>query len=177
MPDAGGLGILGIGNVLIGDDAIGPHVIALLESRWEWPRSVTLIDAGTPGPELASLMLPFEAVLVVDAVETGEPPGCLVCLGKEALAATASPNFRTPHDPGLSAALLHFEFLGQGPREITLLGIVPDRTHTGTTLSPSARSALPGLLALVLREAARHGILPGKREAALPENLWWESKR
>lgn len=169
-------GVIGIGNVLMGDDAIGPYVIGLLQSRWEWPETVDLIDGGTPGPELAGMLQPYAVVVVVDAIDTGAVPGTLARLGREALTAAALSPARTPHDPGLTAALLQLELLETGPRDITLLGLAPDRTNTETGLSSAARSALPGLLALVLEELARHGISPTPRDPPLPEKIWWEKR-
>lgn len=176
MSDTGGLGIIGIGNVLLGDDAVGPYAIALLESQWEWPERVTLLDAGTPGPELATLLEPFTAVIILDAVDTEYPAGTLVRLERTAILEGLTAKMRTPHDPGLTAALSQLELLGCGPSEVCLLGIVPDRGNMEAFLSPAARSALPGLLEMVVEEAGTYCGPPRRREAPLPENIWWESK-
>lgn len=169
-------GIIGIGNVLLGDDALGPYAISLLQSRWEWPEDVELIDAGTPGPELALLMQPFKCVIVIDAVDTGASPGALSRLNRgQVISAPVSPG-RTPHDPGLTAALLQLELMESGPDEIILLGMTVDRTRLEIGLSHSVRSALPKLLDMVIRELESHGIFPKKREKPLPENIWWEKK-
>ncbi len=168
------LGIIGLGNVLMGDDALGPHSVALLASRWEWPDSVALLDLGTPGPELAQLLLPFEKVVVVDSVNTGAQPGSVARIGHSELTAAPEPGTRTPHDPGLVMAMRQLELTGDGPAEITLLGVVPENLDTGAGLSPTVRAALPALLEAVVAEAASHAIIPKKRAFPLPENLWWE---
>jgi len=171
-----GFGVVGIGNVLIGDDAIGPYVISLLKSRWEWPETVELIDAGTPGSELAFIIQPFATVVVIDVVNTGAAPGTLVRLGLDALTAPSSAPGRTSHDPGLTAALRQLNVMDDRPREIALVGMTPDPANEGTGLSPAALSALPALLEMIMGELARHGIFPKKREVPLPENIWWEKK-
>lgn len=176
MSDNGGLGIIGIGNVLMGDDAIGPSVIALLDSRWEWPEMVALLDAGAPGPELATLLESYEAVIVVDAVDAEYPPGTLVRLERPAILEGLTTKVRTPHDPGLTAALSHLDLLGQGPSSVCLLGMVPDRANMAPGLSDVARSTLPRLLEMVLEEVAAFCDPPKKRETPLPENLWWERR-
>ena len=43
------IAVIGIGNVLAGDDAVGPHVVRVLEAHYELPDGVQVIDAGTPG--------------------------------------------------------------------------------------------------------------------------------
>jgi hydrogenase maturation protease len=50
MSEARRIGVLGVGNVLMGDDGIGPFVLKILESRYEFPPNVVLHDLGTPGP-------------------------------------------------------------------------------------------------------------------------------
>ena len=176
MTDFGTLGIIGIGNVLLGDDAIGPYAVGLLQSRWEWPEMVAFLDAGTPGPELATLLECYDAVIIVDAVDAEHPPGTLVRLERPALLEGQSAEMRTPHDPGLTAALLHLELLGHGPSKVCLVGMVPDRANKDAVLSPAARSALPGLLDMVVEEVANLCGLPSKREVPLPEDIWWEKR-
>jgi hydrogenase maturation protease len=170
------VGIIGIGNVLMGDDALGPYAVSLLQSRWEWPDRVELIDGGTPGPELAFIMQPFQIALVIDSVDTGAPPGTLARLEKDALIAAAVSPGRTPHDPGLTAAIQQLELMGNGPDNIVLLGLTPDPTNTGSGLSRTVFSAIPELLKAVISEVERVGIRPEKRANPLPENIWWESQ-
>jgi hydrogenase maturation protease len=43
------IGVLGVGNVLMGDVGIGPFVVKILESRSEFPSNVELHHLGTPG--------------------------------------------------------------------------------------------------------------------------------
>src|SRR5579864_4022906 len=42
----------GIGNVLLGDDGIGPYVVHVLESRYTFGESVAVADLGTPALDL-----------------------------------------------------------------------------------------------------------------------------
>lgn len=174
-PVQASFGIIGIGNVLMGDDALGPYLISLLQSRWEWPEAVELVDAGTPGPELSLIMQPFKSIIVIDAIDIGAAPGTLARLSREQIMAAVSAK-QTPHDPGLTAALQQLELMESGPAEIVLLGAAPDRTNLNTGLSKSMRSALPGLLEMVIQELAQHKIFPKKRATPLPENIWWEKK-
>jgi hydrogenase maturation protease len=41
--------VLGVGNVLMSDEGIGPFVLKILESRYEFPPNVVLRDLGAPG--------------------------------------------------------------------------------------------------------------------------------
>lgn len=40
MSEARRIGVLGVGNVLVGDDGIGPFVLKILESHYEFPPGV-----------------------------------------------------------------------------------------------------------------------------------------
>src|SRR5271165_3465619 len=42
----------GIGNVLLGDDGVGPYVVRLLESQYSFGNNVELADLGTPALDL-----------------------------------------------------------------------------------------------------------------------------
>jgi hypothetical protein len=48
------IGVIGLGNVLMGDGAVGPHVVKTLEAYFVFPHEVALIDAGTPGLDLTA---------------------------------------------------------------------------------------------------------------------------
>ncbi len=39
------IGVLGIGNVLMGDDAFGPYVVKVLEARYELPADVEVMGS------------------------------------------------------------------------------------------------------------------------------------
>ena len=48
--------VLGLGNVLMGDDALGPWVVHHLVSTYDFPPEVAVVDVGTPGLDL----VPYE---------------------------------------------------------------------------------------------------------------------
>jgi hydrogenase maturation protease len=68
--------IIGCGNLLRGDDAVGP---VLIRRMWELgvPEGVQLADGGTGGMDVAFKMRGMERVILVDAARTGAEPGAL----------------------------------------------------------------------------------------------------
>ena len=42
MTDLPRIGVLSVGNVLMGDDGIGPYILNVLESRFEFPPNAVL---------------------------------------------------------------------------------------------------------------------------------------
>ena len=47
------IAVIGMGNVLMGDDGFGPYVIEVLKSRYEFQPSTHVMDVGTPGLDLS----------------------------------------------------------------------------------------------------------------------------
>jgi hydrogenase maturation protease len=58
----------GIGNVLLGDDAVGPYVIRLLESEYAFGDDVEIADLGTPALDLTHRLAGLHAAILVDCV-------------------------------------------------------------------------------------------------------------
>src|ERR1044071_5778996 len=68
--------ILGIGNVLMGDEGIGVHVVNTVE-RAALPRGVDCLDGGTGSFLLLEPMQNAEKVILIDATIDGSPPGTI----------------------------------------------------------------------------------------------------
>ena len=69
--------IAGVGNIFLGDDGFGPEVARSL-SRRQLPENVSVKDFGIRGFDLAYTLLdPWDAVIIVDALPRGEAAGTL----------------------------------------------------------------------------------------------------
>lgn len=168
--------ILGLGSVLMGDDAAGPYVLKLLEAGYELPAGVTLLDAGTPGPGLVDLLRGYRHLVVVDTVKAEGPPGTVRLYRRDALT-EAPPNLRLcPHDPDLRQALFEADLAGDGPQGVLLVGIVPASVELRTGLSPAVQEALPRVEAEVTGELRRLGLAVRRRPSPSPSppGIWWE---
>ena len=64
----------------MGDDGLGLAALERLPSRWRLPPLVRPVDGGTLGLSLLPLIEEAEAVLLLDAIDAGQPPGSLVRL-------------------------------------------------------------------------------------------------
>ena len=60
--------ILGIGNVLMGDDGLGPYAIEIFRSRYDLPDHVELVDGGTPGLDFLPYISHARSVMVLDKI-------------------------------------------------------------------------------------------------------------
>ena len=71
--------VLGIGNILFGDDGFGCAVVDYLESHYQIPEAVCLLDAGTGVRKLLFTLCLSSArpqrLLILDAIDAGRTPG------------------------------------------------------------------------------------------------------
>jgi hydrogenase maturation protease len=170
------IAVIGIGNVLTGDDAVGPYVVRVLEAGWDLGPDVEIIDAGTPGLDLTAYMAEVEAIVIVDSVKARGAPGELRTYGKEELMKKSPVLAMSPHEPGVREALLNAEFMGVSPRVFRLVGVIPETVELGCALSPSVEAAVPRALAQVLDELRALGVAPQERVPARAPDLWWTKK-
>ncbi len=168
--------VIGIGNVLNGDDALGPYAVRLLEAAWELSEEVEVIDAGTPGADLGALLDGARAAVIVDAVSAKGRPGELRRYDRAEILRGAPRLAMSPHEPGVREALLALEFQGSGPDDIVLLGAVPGDLELGTALSSPVKAALPALVDAVVAELRRLGVEPRRRSEPLRPDIWWERR-
>ena len=152
------IAIYGIGNILIGDDGVGPAVAHHLEAHWSFPENVIVEDLGTPSLDLPSYLMDRDFVIFIDAVVGDDPPGTIRTFTLEEIVAV-SPGIRiSPHEPSINDALLVLQFAGGGPREVLLVGIVPETTSGGISLSSAVAAAVPRAAEEVLRALEARGI-------------------
>ena len=168
--------VIGIGNVLAGDDAVGPHVVRVVEARYDLPEGVQVIDAGTPGYDLTAFLVGQDAVVLVDAVRTGGAAGTLALFDKAALLEKRPVLALSPHEPGVREAILNADFMGVTPPVVRLVGVVPEATATGIGLSAAVRAALPAAVDAVARELGALGLALRARTPPREPDLWWEKR-
>ena len=166
--------VLGIGNVLTGDDAVGPHVVRVVEARYALPEDVQVIDAGTPGYDLTAFLVGLDAVLLVDAVKAEGAPGELRVYDKAELLTRKPILAVSPHEPGVREAIMNADFMGVTPAVVRLVGVVPARTETGIGLSPEVRAAIPAAVERVAAELRALGVDVPERVPRREPDLWWE---
>lgn len=164
--------VLGVGNVLTGDDGLGPTIIAMLQAGWEEEPGVSIIDVGTPGLDLTPYLEHARAVLVVDTVR-GDTPGVMKIWRNEELLHSPPIARTNPHEPGLREALMATELTDSSPQDLVLIGVVPESTAAGTTLSKPVAAVIPGLLEKVLEELEKLGFKLKQRHQPLAPDLWW----
>jgi hydrogenase maturation protease len=166
--------VVGMGNVLTGDDALGPTVVRMLDALWTLPPYVETVDAGTPGMDLAGLLAEVDAAIVVDTVTGDEPPGTIKRYDREQLLSRPLQPRTNPHAPGLAETLFSLDLMEAGPGAVVLIGVIPKAVEVGTPLSCRVEAALPAAVAAVVRELASLGAPPSRRRPPVKPDLWWQ---
>lgn len=168
--------VVGLGNVLMADDAFGPYFVRWLEARFEIPAEVELADLGTPGLDLYPHLVGREVVIIADTVRSEGEPGELRLYRRDEILQHAPQARVGPHDPGLKETLLSLEFAGQLPREVLLVGVIPASTDSTLGLSAPVLDALASAASAVVAELGRLGFRVTPRSEAQPLDLWWEEE-
>lgn len=150
------LAVIGIGNVLMGDDAAGVRVIESLRELVTrepdvLPPGTRLVDGGTTGLDLLGVVADCDGLVIVDAVRLGGPTGTVVRLRHDAIQAWRVPDFRAPAG-GIDELLAVAGLMGWLPDALVLVGIEAAGIDPGMELSRPVREALPAAVDAVRDE-------------------------
>lgn len=155
--------VLGLGNVLCGDDGAGVAAVRALLDRYRVPDGVRVLDGGTLGLSLLPWLRDADHVILVDAIAADAPPGTLVRLeGADVSPAAASR--LSVHQIGVADLLDGNRLLGGGPDTVVLVGVVPESMELTVELTAPVRGALAALVDRVADEVRALGF-PVERRA------------
>lgn len=149
------LRIIGVGNELAGDDAIGPLIIKALKAAQL--KEAELLEAGSSGLGILDLMNGADAVLLIDAAQTGRPPGTIHRLvipddlGLMVQQSWGSGTTST-HALGLGETLTLGHTLGALPATTLVYGIELGQTDIGTEVSSRVRAVIKKVVSAIKKE-------------------------
>ena len=146
-----GVLVLGLGNVLLGDDGLGVDAVARLARGYSIPAGVRLEDGGTLGLSLLGLLCESDRVILVDAVRADGRPGTLVRIdGDDVMDAVR--DRLSPHQVGVADVLDAARLIDRYPSAVTLLGLVPEVLDLDIARSSAVEANLDRLVAAIARE-------------------------
>ena len=139
--------VLGVGNTLRMDEGVGVHAVRTLgqRHRGDMPE-VDFLDGGTLGLNLLPYVEEAAALLILDAVDSGSPPGTVIELSGNSIPKYSGIKL-SEHQVTLQEVLGLALIRGHLPARMILIGIQPADLATGDSLSPTAAGALPEMLA------------------------------
>jgi hydrogenase maturation protease len=148
--------VLGVGNVLLGDDGVGIRLVDELRrlaacDPAALPPGTRLVDAGALGLDLLSTVHGARSLLLLDAVNLDQPIGTVsVRRGGDIAAASGC---GAGSDPGsIGGFLATARLLGWLPDRVALVGVQVTEARPGIGLSPLVEAAVPGAVLAALAE-------------------------
>lgn len=137
--------LIGWGNLLLGDEGVGVHVLRRLEADYRFEPAIALVDGGTSGMDLLPLFADYRRILMIDAIALDRPPGSIAVIRDDEIRAVLSEKLSV-HHLGVTDVLALAKLLDYPLSEIVLIGIVPERMELGLELSSTLRDALPDVI-------------------------------
>lgn len=141
--------VLGLGNVILGDEGVGVHVARALETE-QLPEGVEVLDGGTGGFILLEPLEAADSIILVDATADERPIGTV---------SRTTPRFSSDYPPTLTAHdigikdLLDSFYLRGGNRDVTLYAITIDPNQSiSLDLSDTIAQAAVEATQLILAE-------------------------
>ena len=138
--------ILGIGNVLMGDEGVGVHAIKELEKE-TFPPNVTLLDGGTGGFHLLEYLQEYPRIIMIDATMDGKPAGTISLI--EPKFATDFPRSLSAHDIGLRDLIESTAVLGELPKMYLITVTIDSIQSMQMELSPEIEKQIPSVVGKV----------------------------
>ncbi len=139
--------VLGLGNILLGDDGVGPALMQEVQHLYRNVPALEFVDGGTQGMALLDYFSGREAVVILDAFASQRGAGAVSVLEGDQVMNLRGPRSTTAHEGNAGELLAAAALVDSLPHRIFLVGIEPEclRTHLG--LSEPVKSALPLALA------------------------------
>jgi hydrogenase maturation protease len=132
--------IMGIGNLLMGDEGVGCQAISYLKTM-SWPSHVILTDGGTGGFHLLNYFEEYDPIVIIDACLDNRDPGSMQVLRPRF--GSEFPPLLSVHEIGLRDLLEAAMLLGSTP-QIHLIAIsIAEMQPMSVALTPEVQCALP----------------------------------
>jgi hydrogenase maturation protease len=142
--------VIGMGNLLLGDEGVGVHAARLL-TRDQQPPGTEVLEIGSAILDALPALRNADRVIVLDAVMADGPPGTVYRLP-----------FTDCERPSHIGSLHGFDFSRvmalagrKKPQEVLVLGVEPATIAWSMELSPQVANALPRLLTVVKEDIRR----------------------
>ncbi len=166
----------GIGNVLMGDDGVGPFFARTLDSQYDFEEGVKVVDFGTPGLDFVVHIAGLDVLIIVDAVDNQTPPGTVTVYRKDLILAAPVPMRLDPHQPALKESLLIADLDGQAPKDVILIGISGETYGFNNNLTDTVRKAVEDAIQVLLKELDKFGVKYKKKSESEVSSVWWEDQ-
>ena len=135
--------LLGLGNTLLSDEAVGPRVVERMQAEADATDGIRYLDGGTLSFTLAVPIAECRRLIVVDAAAMGTPPGTVRVFEGEAMDRQLSLHAKSVHEVSLADLLDIARLTDSLPPHRALVGIEPAEVDWGSELTPAVQTAIP----------------------------------
>ncbi len=157
------IGIVGIGNLICGDEGFGIHTIRYLEENYIFPDNVLLHDAGTAGIYLSPILEECDPVLVIDVVDIDAEPGSMHYYSIEDIKFGNIQTKMSPHQLGVLEILEICKLRDAAPECVEFYCVVPQDLETSIELSDTVAPRVAQIADQILKRLEELGIQPQKQ--------------
>jgi hydrogenase maturation protease len=147
------IGVIGLGNPLRRDDAIGLLLLTYLQqNKKKLSKTIDFIDGGTSGMKLLHLLGDYDTVLLLDAVDFKGSPGKIKKFTVDEIKNQKIQVFLSTHEPDFLTVYSLLKELDEAPAHVVIFGVQPKDISHGTGLSQEINRVLPLLQKQILKE-------------------------
>jgi hydrogenase maturation protease len=142
--------ILGVGNLLLGDEGVGVHVAQRMMAM-AMPPEVQVVEGGTDGFGLVNVITEADRMILIDAVKGGGQPGSIYRFEIEDCPPYPDIFKTSVHQISILEVINLSSLIGATPRT-TIIGIEPACVEMGMELSPQIEAKIPRIIQMVTEE-------------------------
>lgn len=143
--------VLGIGNILLKDEGFGIHVVNELKRQYNFPSNVEVIDGGTAGINLLSIIETASHLILIDVVQSKKPPGTIFRFKPDKMPKDVVYK-RSLHQIGFNEIFGIANILEKFP-DTTIIGIQPmDIKSYEMDLTPELKKRVKDVVEIILME-------------------------
>ncbi|UNC92285.1 HyaD/HybD family hydrogenase maturation endopeptidase [Candidatus Contubernalis alkaliaceticus] len=143
--------VLGVGNILMADEGIGVQIINKMQNL-DLPENVELLDGGTAGLDLIPYMKDKKKIIVIDCVDTEDPPGTVYRMTSLDLEEINTFTISSMHQIGLAETIKLSRILGNNA-EMIIIGITPKNyKEYSLKISPELEAVVDKVIEIVIQE-------------------------
>ncbi|RAI43101.1 HyaD/HybD family hydrogenase maturation endopeptidase [Rhodoplanes roseus] len=159
--------VLGIGNILWGDEGFGVRAVEALHRGYVLPNDVTVMDGGTQGLYLVQFVTAADRLLVFDAIDYGLAPGTLKIVRDGEVPKFTGAKKMSLHQTGFQEVLSAADLLRRYPGKLALVGCQPlDLENWGGPLTAPVRDTIAPAVDAALAILSEWGVPATPRATA-----------
>jgi hydrogenase maturation protease len=145
--------VLGLGNPILSDDAVGPRVAQAVSAHLAGKPGVEVREASVGGLRLLDEIVGRTKVVIIDSIRTkGGTPGQVYSISPEDFGGTE--HVSSPHEVSFVRVLemAHKQKMDL-PGQIAIVAVeIKDNMTFGDKMSPEVEAAVPQAVKMVLKE-------------------------